>query len=137
MYLCKFDEDGRRTATVLKGIHFKKDKEKEKYLSEGYVETSEEDYQYYVGNRGNGENGTGYVRDKSTGKPVSAPPYVQSKEEKLTALDSQYEADKKELTEYFNMANLSGDAQVMEELREELSELDSTYAEERQTILES
>ena len=38
------------------------------------MEISDEDYQHYVGNRGTGDNGTGYIRDPKTGKPVSAPP---------------------------------------------------------------
>ena len=40
----------------------------------GCMEISDEDYQHYVGNRGTGDNGTGYIRDPKTGKPVSAPP---------------------------------------------------------------
>ena len=40
----------------------------------GCTEISDEDYQHYVGNRGTGDNGTGYIRDPKTGKPVSAPP---------------------------------------------------------------
>ena len=40
----------------------------------GCMEISDEDHQHYVGNRGTGDNGTGYIRDPKTGKPVSAPP---------------------------------------------------------------
>lgn len=73
-YLAKFDDTGRRTAAVCEGVHYQTDEEKKVYLDEGYIPISEEDYHYYVGNRGGGESGTGYIRDAVTGKPVSAPP---------------------------------------------------------------
>ena len=72
--LAKFDEQGRRRATVLSGIHYVGDDKRQKYIDEGYIPISEEDYQHYIGNRGTGDNGTGYIRDAKTGKPVSAPP---------------------------------------------------------------
>lgn len=70
MYLCKFDTDGKRTATVLDGVHFSTAEEKQKYLDDGYIETSDDDYAYYVGNRGTGANGTGYIRG-ADGKPAA------------------------------------------------------------------
>ncbi len=73
-YLTKFDEKGFRETSVAFGVHYANDEEKKKYLDEGYVETSDEDYDYYVGNKGSGANGTGYVRDPHTGVPVDAPP---------------------------------------------------------------
>lgn len=72
--LAKFDAQGRRRATVLSGIHYAGDDKRQKYIDEGYIPISDEDYQHYIGNRGAGDNGTGYVRDPKTGKPVSAPP---------------------------------------------------------------
>ena len=72
-YLAKFDAAGRRTTTVINGIHYTTDAERHKYLDDGYIPISEEDYQTYIGNRGAGDNGTGYIRDAKTGKPVSAP----------------------------------------------------------------
>lgn len=73
-YLAKFDAAGRRTTTVINGIHYTTDAERQKCLDDGYIPISEEDYQTYIGNRGTGDNGTGYIRDAKTGKPVSAPP---------------------------------------------------------------
>ena len=72
--LSKFSVDGMRIATVLSGIHYTADAERQKYLDDGYIPLSDEDYQHYIGNRGTGDNGTGYIRDPNTGKPVSAPP---------------------------------------------------------------
>ena len=73
-YLAKFDATGRRETTIVKGVHYATDEERQKYINDGYIPISDEDYQHYIGNRGAGDNGTGYIRDPKTGKPVSAPP---------------------------------------------------------------
>ena len=73
-YLAKFDAAGHRETTVVSGIHYATDEERQKYIDDGYIPISDEDYQHYIGNRGAGNNGTGYIRDPKTGKPVSAPP---------------------------------------------------------------
>jgi hypothetical protein len=132
-YLCKFDTNGRRTDTLLT-CEFN-DEEKAKKLAEGYIEISEEDWNYYVGNKGNGKNGTGYIRGKD-GKPTDAPAYVPTKEEKLAALDAQYEQDVADLTKYYGEASLKGDTETQAELQAELAEVDATYAEERKAIEE-
>lgn len=72
--LAKFDAQGRRRATVLSGIHYTTDEDRQSYITAGYVPISDEDYQHYVGNRGAGENSSGYIRDPKTGKRISAPP---------------------------------------------------------------
>ena len=73
-YLTKFDAFGRRENTVVAEVHYNTDDERQAYIDEGYIPIPDEDYQYYIGNRGIGENGTGYVHDSITGRPVSAPP---------------------------------------------------------------
>lgn len=80
-YLAKFDAIGRRETTVAKGVHYTTDEEKQKYLEDAYIPISDEDYQHYIGNRGAGDNDTGYIRDPKTGKPVSAPPAPPVEEE--------------------------------------------------------
>ena len=72
--LSKFDTEGVRVSTVLSGVHYTTNEERQGYINDGYIPISDEDYQHYVGNRGMGDNGTGYIRDPKTGKPVSAPP---------------------------------------------------------------
>ena len=72
-YLTKFADSGRRETTVAAGVHYTTDEERQKYLDEGYIPIPDEDYQHYIGNRGMGDNGTGYIRDSITGCPVSAP----------------------------------------------------------------
>ena len=59
---------------MILGIHYTTDEERQVYINDGYISISDEDYQHYIGNRGAGDNGTGYIRDTKTGKPVSAPP---------------------------------------------------------------
>ena len=73
-YLAKFGAAGHRETTVVSGVHYETEGERQKYLDDGYIPISEEEYQTYIGNCGLGDNGTGYIRDQQTGKPVSAPP---------------------------------------------------------------
>ena len=80
-YLAKFDAAGHRETTVVSGVHYETEDERQKHLDDGYIPISDEDYQYYIGNRGAGDHGTGYIRDQQTGKPVSAPPAPPVKEE--------------------------------------------------------
>lgn len=80
-YLAKFDAVGHRETTVVSGVHYETEDERQKYIADGYIPISEEDYQHYIGNRGTGDNGTGYIRDIKTGKPVSAPPAPPVEEE--------------------------------------------------------
>ena len=83
-YLAKFDDAGRRKSTVIRGVHYTTDTERKKYIGDGYSPISDEDYQTYIGNRGTGDNGTGYIRDAKTGKPVSAPPTETEPQEPYT-----------------------------------------------------
>ncbi len=126
MYLCKFDEDGRRTATVVEGVHFTTAKEKKAYIKDGYVETSAEDYAYYVGNKGTGKNGTGYVRG-SDGKPTDAPAYTPSTDEKKQVIISQYESDKAELQKQLMDAIMYDDAALQAEIREDMAAVDEQF----------
>ena len=132
-YLCKFDSAGRRTETLLT-CEFTKEEKAEK-LKQGYIEIDEEEWSYYVGNKGNGKNGTGYIRG-ADGKPTDAPAYVPTKEEKLAALDVQYDNDKIVLSKYFTEAALSGDTALQEELRQELDDLNAKYTAKRKEIEE-
>lgn len=132
-YLCKFDSAGRRTETLLT-CEFTEE-EKAQKIADGYIEISEEDWNYYVGNNGTGANGTGYIRG-ADGKPTDAPAYVPTKEEKLAALDAQYDRDKAELVNYYGEAALKGDTETQDELRQELADLDDEYDEARRELEE-
>lgn len=133
-YLCKFDDDGKRIATVVKGVHFKTEEEKAKYIADGYIETSDEDYEFYAGNKGDGANGTGYIRGED-GKPTDAPAYAPSKEEQLAQLDEQYNADKDDLLTAYQTAMLYGDTDTMEILKADLQALDDQYDEDYERIV--
>ena len=130
-YLCKFDSAGRRTETLL-ACDFTEE-EKQQKIADGYVEISEEDLNYYVGNMGNGANGTGYIRG-TDGKPTDAPAHVPTKEEKLATLDNQYDAERAELAQYFAEAMLDNNTEAQEELRTEMAEINTDYASKRKEI---
>ena len=87
MYLMKFDEEGKKISAVpliladdWGGV--------EKLKNEGYIEVSDEDWNYYTGNCGDGDNDTGYIRDSITGKPISAPARVITLEEQPLHLNN-------------------------------------------------
>lgn len=82
------------------------------------------------------EKPKGYYTEEEWAALHPPTPYVPSKEEKLAALDSQYDNDKAELTRYFTDALLAGDTNTQEELQAELLELDAGYKEQRKAIEE-
>jgi hypothetical protein len=123
-YLCKFDSEGRRTETLL-SCEFTEE-EKQQKIADGFIEISEEDWNYYVGNNGAGANGTGYIRGKD-GKPTDAPAYVPTKEEKKQALISQYESDKAELQKQLIEAILYNDTALQEEIKADMADVDAQF----------
>lgn len=126
MYLCKFDTDGKRTATVVDGVHFSTVEKKQKYLDDGYIETSDDDYAYYVGNRGTGANGTGYIRG-ADGKPTDAPAFVVTIEQKQASIAGEYESQISELKDALATATLAGDESLIAELISEYANVKSEY----------
>ena len=123
-YLCKFDSVGHRIETLLT-CEFT-DEEKAQKIADGYIEISEEDWNYYVGNNGNGANGTGYIRG-ADGKPTDAPAYVPTTEEKKQALISQYESDKAELQKQLVEAILYNDTALQEEIKADMADVDAQF----------
>ena len=82
------------------------------------------------------EKPEGYYTEEEWAELHPPVPYVPTKEEKLAALDSQYDSNKAELTRYFTDALLVGDTDTQEELQAELLELDADYKEQRKAIEE-
>ena len=76
----------------------------------------------------------GYFTEEEWREAHPEPVYVPTKEEKLMALDSAFDADVAELTKYFTEAALEDDTELQEELKAELAEVKATYAEERRAI---
>lgn len=130
-YLISFDGDGKRLETYIANEYT--DEAKQEMLEKGFIEISEGEWRYYAGLEGTGDNGTGYVRGKD-GKPVSAPAYVPTKEEKLAQLDAKYDSDKAQLREYIGNALLLGDDELINDLRAEMTALDEVYESDRGAI---
>lgn len=65
--------------------------------------------------------------------PAPEPP-EPTKEEKLTALDSQYEADKAEIMEYYVDSVIHMDVDLTNELADEMVLLDRQYKKDREEI---
>ena len=126
-YLCKFNNNGQREASIPSTMVDNYGGE-EKLITEGYTKVSTEDYQYYVGNRGEGDNGTGYIRDNTTGKPVSAPARVITLEEQANALKLEYEANVKAIDEAIQIAKNNGDDEYVSELQQERQNILNEYA---------
>lgn len=131
-YLCKFDSEGRRQETYLSREY--NDEQKQEMFNQGFVEITQEEWEYYVGNKGTGDNGTGYIRDAKTGKPVSAPPYIPSKAEKIARLEAQYNTQKEEIKGYLMEAILSDDTDTITELKQEMADIEADYQRKREEL---
>lgn len=128
-YLAKFDEDGRRGVTYPVDITVTEEK-KQEMLDDGFILITSEDWDYYVGNKGNGDNGTGYIRDAETGKPISAPPIIITKEEKANSLFGECQSDLNSLDNQIMAAIADGDDELVAELRAEKQARINKYQED-------
>ena len=126
-YLCKFNKNGGREASVPSTMADNYGGE-EKLTAEGYIKVSTEDYQYYVGNKGAGANGTGYIRDSQTGKPADAPARVVTLEEQANVLKNSYENNVKAVDEAIQVAKNNGDTAYVDELQIERQNILKEYA---------
>lgn len=123
----KFDEKGKKIAAVPLTLADDWGGE-EKLKSEGYIEISDEDWNYYTGNMGDGDNGTGYIRDSATGKPISAPARVITLEERANALKAEYESNVKAIDEAIQIAKNNNDTEYVTELQSERQTILNEYA---------
>ena len=126
-YLILFDETGHRKETVAEKIHYKTEEQRQAYIDQGFVPVTEEDYAYYVGNKGAGEHGTGYIRDAETGKPISAPPYVPSVDEQAQTLYNACQSDLRQIDAQIVNAVAIGDDKLVTDLRQERAERIEQY----------
>jgi len=81
-----------------------------------------------------GEQPDGYMTEEEWQELHPYIPPVPTKEEKLAVLDAQYDADKAEIMQYYTEALFANDEETQAELKEEMAEIDTTYAEERKAI---
>jgi hypothetical protein len=63
--------------------------------------------------------------------------WVEDKQKKLDELDAQFRVDQATIMEYFTQAVFDGDAEAQAELKEEMEEIKTTYAEERKKLEEA
>jgi hypothetical protein len=133
MYLCKFDSTGKRISTLLEGVHYKTDAEKAAYMSDGYVEISDEDYAYYAGNHGTGDHGTGYVRG-SDGKPLSAPVHVQTATDRADTITAAHATTVSALKEAYATAMLAGDTSTAASIQADYVTDQETMKKELQEV---
>lgn len=134
MYLAKFDKNGKRTKTLLACEYT--DEQKSQMYADGFVDLSEEDWNYYVGNMGAGDNGTGHIRDAVTGKPVSAPPAPKpSKAQRISQLEQDYSKARFELGTYYMEAVLDGNVEAQKDLQGELAELKEQFESDVAAIM--
>lgn len=123
----KFNEEGKKIAAVPLALADDWGGE-EKLKTEGYIEVSDEDWNYYTGNMGDGDNGTGYIRNSTTGKPISAPARVITLEERANALKNEYEAQIKSIDEAIQVAKNNNDTEYVAELQQERQNTLDEYA---------
>lgn len=123
-YIIKFDDTGKRVNTYLSNKYAADDLAK--MLGNGYVYVNEDDFQIYIGNKGMGDNGTGYIRGKD-GIPTSAPAYVASHEEKANAISQTYKAQISELKDALVTATLAGNNVLIESLKSDYADAMKEY----------
>jgi hypothetical protein len=128
-YLGKFNEQGKPEGFMLEGINYKTVEKKAEYMAEGWVELTQDEWEYYTGNKGQGDNGTGYLRDPATGQPVSAPPIVYTKQQladmAYSSCQSVVTANENELVK---ATALGEDEDYIQELRDEIAAAEDLYS---------
>ena len=96
--------------------------------NKGYIFINDEDFLYYNGAMGIGENGTGYIRDTETGKPISAPAREKTSAEKIIEIDTEYATCKADLLTSYQTAMLNGDTDTAASIQAEMQDLNAQYA---------
>lgn len=131
--LAKFNDEGRRVSSVIEGINYKDEAKRQTFIDKGYIPISEEDWRLYCSTTG-GANGTGYIRDPETGKPVDAPPYVPSKKEQADALFRDCQRDLQAIDGEILNAMADGDTEAVDELRQEKAERIEQYQHDLEAL---
>ncbi len=135
-YLGKFSAEGKPEGFLLEGVNYKTPEEKAAKMNQGYVELTQEEWEYYTNNRGSGDNGTGYIRDPRTGRPVSAPARVYTKVELADMAKGIYEAQVNELDNEIIKMSALGNQEAVDEINEEKQQVLAEYAQVLQQIEE-
>ncbi len=131
-----FDEDGKFTSSLLEGIHVNDEAKRQELIAQGYVNIDHDTFNALIGNRGMGDNGTGYryVNGRLVSAPAAEIDPEAEKKAKLAELDSQYENAKASLISQYAEAAAYGDADMQESIKNQLTELDADYDNSYNTI---
>ena len=133
MYIAKFNSKGS-CMEIYEDRMFPE--VKAEMLANGCIEISDTERDYYVGNMGTGDNGTGYIRDAVTGKPVSAPPAPKpSKAQRIAQLEKDFESARFTIGTYYMEAVLDGNVEVQKDLQGELAELKEQFESDVAAIM--
>ena len=133
MYIAKFNSRGS-CMEIYEDTMFPE--VKAEMLANGCFEISDTERDYYVGNMGDGDNGTGYIRDAVTGKPVSAPPAPKpSKAQRISQLEKDFKSARFTIGTYYMEAVLDGNVEVQKDLQVELSELKEQFESDVAAIM--
>lgn len=131
-YYCKFDDTGKVTAGI---ADFQLDNFGgiDKLTNDGYIAVDNDEYQYYIGNKGQGKNGTGYVKG-TDGKPTDAPPIVITNQQKLDALDAEYQPQFDDLAKNLGLAILNNDTDAQTSIKADYAALKAEYTNKKGEI---
>lgn len=83
------------------------------------------------------EKPQGYYTEEEWKQLHPEPIHVPTKEEKLAQLEYEYEQESAELEKYYNKASIRNNTELMDELREEMTDLESEYEAKRKEIEEA
>ena len=135
-YLIKFGDDGRRGATYAAGVHYYIDPDGavtdgnikvQDLLDQGFVFVSSKDYNNLLGN--NDKNQEYCRQSDGTFAPYVAP--EPTAEEKVAAqkaeLASEYEANKAEMLEALQAAQLAGNTDAVTSIQQDYKDMTEAY----------
>jgi hypothetical protein len=125
MYLAKFDTNGNRITSIAEGIHFETEEDKQTYITDGFIEISDDDQQLYVTNE--------YIRG-TDGVPQKKPEYIPTTEEKLAALDAEYQPQFAELAQNMGVATLDGNQVAITGIKEDYATLKAEYTAKMEAL---
>ena len=100
-YQAKGDEQWQECMQRLNGIFGAP------HTEDDWILTDEEDFEKYMLGTTGGDNGTGYIRDPTTGKSVSAPARIYTFDEQIAQIQSKHNAKMKELEASYLNASLA------------------------------
>ena len=153
IYQSLFNKDtGRIYTSFVKYVHYNNDDElqalankiKEEALKENInlelVKITQEEWEYYTGNKDKGNNKTGYIIDFNIKKPIFAPPLPppteeELKKQKLNALQVEYDNQCDSFIDDLSIATLADNQEAIVSLQAEFKDFQKTYKDTRAQIM--